>query len=72
MAEITGEPIGYVVALRFSDGTYDPDSPDCAGMWPTPERAAEDAADPEMTARLVNGQQWVVCGLVPIEDGQHG
>lgn len=71
MAEIKGEPIGWLTALQFSDGTYDPDV-DTEGLWPTMEHAEEDAATPEMQGRLADGQRWRVCGVVPIEDGHSG
>lgn len=67
MAEITGNPIGYLTVLRFRDGTYDPDA-DVSGLWPTPEEAAEEAADPEMAGRLNEGERWDVAAVVPLEE----
>jgi hypothetical protein len=69
VAEITGEPIGWISALQFGDGTYDT-GVDIEGLWPTIELAEEDAATPEMQGRLADGQRWRVCAVVPAEDGQ--
>jgi hypothetical protein len=65
------EPIGYLTALQFPDGTFDPDV-DAEGLWPTLEHAEADAATPEMTGRLVDGQRWRACAVVPVKDGKDG
>lgn len=67
MAEITGEPAGYLTMLRFADGTYDLDA-DISGLWATAELAEADAADPEMAGRLNEGERWVTCAVVPLEE----
>lgn len=67
---LAAEPIGWLTCLQFSDGQYDPDA-DAAGLWPTIEAAAEDAATPEMSERLCPGQRWVPCAVTPVEDGRH-
>jgi hypothetical protein len=69
VAEIKGEPIGWLSALQFADGSFDPDV-DAEGLWPTIELAEEDAATPEMQGRLAGGQRWRVCAVVPAEDGR--
>jgi hypothetical protein len=59
------EPIGYVTVLGFRDGTYDADS---AGMRATAELAAAEAADPELTRRLNEGERLVVCSVTRVEE----
>jgi hypothetical protein len=64
---LAAEPIGYLTVLQFSDGQYDPDV-DIAGLWPTPELAAAEAASPEQADRLAEGESWQVCAVIPLEE----
>ena len=61
------EPVGYVTVLRFRDGAYDADSAAFYGMWATPELAAAEVADPELTGPLNDGERLVVCAVIPLE-----
>lgn len=69
MAEITGDPVGWIVATEYDDGSWHADS---NGMWPTPEDAQTERTELLRDNVFGKDERLRLCAVVPAEDGQHG